>query len=145
MRVLIAGASVAGPTAAYWLARAGHEVTVVERTAGPRRGGGHAVDDPETGEASFERGPRRTFDVVIGADGLHSTVRRLVFGSEDQFMTFLGAYFAVFSLPRLYQSDGRTVSRTLECLLWLSASAGLLGRILGDDQDAVDDARHVAE
>jgi flavin-dependent dehydrogenase len=31
MRVLISGASVGGPTAAYWLARGGCAVTVVER------------------------------------------------------------------------------------------------------------------
>ncbi|PYI36279.1 oxidoreductase, partial [Aspergillus indologenus CBS 114.80] len=31
LRVLIVGASIAGPTAAYWLARAGAKVTVIER------------------------------------------------------------------------------------------------------------------
>ena len=42
-RVLISGASVAGPALAYWLGRSGYEVTVVERA--PRlRDGGHAVD-----------------------------------------------------------------------------------------------------
>lgn len=45
MRVLISGASVAGPVLAYWLARAGIEPVVVERTPAPRFGlGGHAVD-----------------------------------------------------------------------------------------------------
>jgi 2-polyprenyl-6-methoxyphenol hydroxylase-like FAD-dependent oxidoreductase len=39
---------------------------------------------------SFERGPGRRFDLVIGADGLHSTVRRLAFGPEPQFERFLG-------------------------------------------------------
>jgi 2-polyprenyl-6-methoxyphenol hydroxylase-like FAD-dependent oxidoreductase len=39
MRVLISGASLAGPTLAYWLARGGHEVTVVERAPRPREGG----------------------------------------------------------------------------------------------------------
>src|SRR5215831_5612989 len=35
MRVLVLGAGVIGTTSAYYLARAGHEVTVVERRDGP--------------------------------------------------------------------------------------------------------------
>ncbi|MBO3742199.1 NAD(P)-binding protein [Actinoplanes sp. NEAU-H7] len=38
MRVLISGAGIAGPACAFWLHRAGAEVTVVERTAEPRPG-----------------------------------------------------------------------------------------------------------
>jgi 2-polyprenyl-6-methoxyphenol hydroxylase-like FAD-dependent oxidoreductase len=41
--VLISGASIAGPTLAFWLDRFGYEVTVVERASGPRKGG-YAVD-----------------------------------------------------------------------------------------------------
>jgi 2-polyprenyl-6-methoxyphenol hydroxylase-like FAD-dependent oxidoreductase len=45
LRVLISGASVAGPTAAYWLCRRGFVVTVVERMPLVRvRTSGHAVD-----------------------------------------------------------------------------------------------------
>jgi len=45
LRVLISGASVAGPTAAYWLCRQGFAVTVVERMPTTRvRTSGHAVD-----------------------------------------------------------------------------------------------------
>ena len=44
-RILISGASVAGPILAYWLRRFGFEPTVVERTNELRLGvGGHAVD-----------------------------------------------------------------------------------------------------
>jgi 2-polyprenyl-6-methoxyphenol hydroxylase-like FAD-dependent oxidoreductase len=42
-KVLVRGASIAGPAAAYWLARGGFEVTVVER-APARRAGGQAID-----------------------------------------------------------------------------------------------------
>ena len=43
--ILISGASVAGPTLAYWLRRYGFNPTVVVRTPALRRGfGGHAVD-----------------------------------------------------------------------------------------------------
>lgn len=38
-RVLISGASIAGPALAWWLARYGWSVTVVERFDGPREGG----------------------------------------------------------------------------------------------------------
>src|SRR5918998_364970 len=44
MRVLISGASVAGPVLAYWLNRYGFDVTVVERAPTLRKTGGHAVD-----------------------------------------------------------------------------------------------------
>ncbi|WP_405183548.1 NAD(P)-binding protein [Nocardia sp. NBC_01377] len=33
MRILISGASIAGPVLAYWLSRYGFRVTVVERTS----------------------------------------------------------------------------------------------------------------
>lgn len=38
----------------------------------------------------FERGTARDFDLVIGADGLHSRVRELVFGAEERFEKYLG-------------------------------------------------------
>ena len=43
MKVLIVGAGIAGPTLAYWLLRAGHEVTLVER-APQLRPGGYLID-----------------------------------------------------------------------------------------------------
>ena len=196
-RVLISGASVAGPVTAYWLSRFGFQPTVVERTAEHRvGGGGHAVDlfGPsieimswmgaldqvqaartqteivtlirpgkrpvdidaarlaegvsdshvevmrgdlaqiaydlsrdeveyvfgdsissltDTGsevEVTFEHGPPRTFDLVIGADGLHSLTRRLTFGDEHQFLHFLGGYLAVFSLPNYLGLEGRMLA-----------------------------------
>lgn len=39
LRVLIVGASIAGPTAAYWLARTGAQVTIIERFPELRKGG----------------------------------------------------------------------------------------------------------
>lgn len=43
LKVLIVGASIAGPTTAYWLAKAGARVTVIERFP-QLRSNGHAVD-----------------------------------------------------------------------------------------------------
>ena len=184
MRILVSGASIAGPVLAYWLTRRGFDVTVVERAPTLRKTGGHAVDlfrpameisekmgvlpriealttgtdrltmyregrprptvvdltkltgvasdrhveimrddlseiyydaardDAEylfgdsitaiehDGEVTFEHAPARRFDVVVGADGLHSNVRRLVFGEEAALTRFLGGYLAVVSAPK---------------------------------------------
>ena len=189
MRVLVSGASIAGPAVAYWLSRHGFEVTVVEQAAGVRPGGqaidvrGAALDviermglmprvravrtrmrgmtmydgegveqwsstemtmsagrldspdvellredlctflyeatrdrveyvfgdtvtavDPD-GRVEFERGRPASYDLVIGADGLHSTVRRLVFGPERDFLRSLRARLAVFSAPNFLGLD----------------------------------------
>lgn len=45
--------------------------------------------------ATFKRGAPRSFDLVFGCDGLHSTTRRLWFGDEARFATFLGAYSSI--------------------------------------------------
>ncbi|MFH9939182.1 FAD-dependent monooxygenase [Streptomyces murinus] len=191
MRILVSGASVAGPVLAHWLTRYGFSVTVVERAPAPRRTGGHAVDlfrpamdisekmgvlpyieeratdtrrltvrqegssrrpvradlskifgaaserhveimrdelseiyydatrdDVEylfgdsitaispAGAVRFEHAPPRRFDLVVGADGLHSNVRRLVFGAESGFSAFIGAYLGVLTLPNASDLDG---------------------------------------
>ncbi|WP_026412569.1 FAD-dependent monooxygenase [Actinomadura oligospora] len=43
---------------------------------------------------AFENAPARRFDLVVGADGMHSTVRRLAFGPEERFVRFKDHYFA---------------------------------------------------
>src|SRR4051812_34167924 len=50
--------------------------------------------DSEGVHVTFERNPPRTFDLVVGADGLHSTVRGLVFGSEWRCEHYLGCKVA---------------------------------------------------
>jgi len=64
-----------------------------------------AIDDRTV---TFERGAPREFDLVVGADGLHSNVRRLVFGEGDE--VFIGAYLAVLSVPKDLLPDGEFVS-----------------------------------
>ncbi|EYT81744.1 FAD-dependent oxidoreductase [Streptomyces sp. Tu 6176] len=199
-RVLISGASVAGPALAHWLAAHGCAVTIVEKAPALRRGG-FAVDfrgaahrevlrrmglwdavrerqthmgtqhfigpdgreqaslppefmsgdveifrgdlseifhehtkdrveyvfgdsvatleqTPDEVHVTFERGAPRTFDLVVGADGLHSTVRRLVFGDEARHLRFLNHYVAVYDAPnhlgldrtaRWFNAPGRAV------------------------------------
>jgi len=53
----------------------------------------------EGGEVTFATAAPRRFDVVIGADGLHSGVRALHFGPEERYATWIGAYIAVASIP----------------------------------------------
>ena len=45
------------------------------------------------------------FDLVIGADGLHSHVRRLVFGEEARFERYLGLKVAAFSADGYHPRD----------------------------------------
>ena len=202
MRVLISGASIAGPTLAYWLDRYGFDVTVVELAPALRQGG-YAVDFrggvqlavlermglleqvrghqtgghparfvDETGatvlsmpreftggnleiqrtdlsrllydhsrervefrfgdsiaelnqtaegvDVTFDHAPSERFDLVVGADGVHSRVRRLAFGPEDEYVRHLGYYIAGWDLPNIWELDGEqrfhnTPERSPEC------------------------------
>jgi len=72
-------------------------------------------------EVQFRNAKTRRFDLVIGADGLHSNVRRLIFGPQDQFERQLGYYVAAFEVqgyrPRdenvyiIYSQPGRMLGR----------------------------------
>ena len=190
-RVLVAGASIAGPALAHWLRRRGAEVTVVER-APELRPGGQAVDargvakevirrmgldaavraartetagaytvdvdgkvletyradddggdgyiseieilrgdlsrvlhddtrdgveyvfgdriaeltqDADGVDVAFAGGGRRRFDLVVGADGLHSALRAMVFGPRERFVRHLGLVLAFYSVPNEFGLD----------------------------------------
>lgn len=202
-RILISGASIAGPALAYWLNNYGFEVTIVEKAPALRRGGygvdirGAAIsiiekmgiidqvraadthmagvyyvdskgkikgriseasmanqqgldievmrDDltdilynltkntvhyiwndsiteiHETkagAEVRFANSESQIFDLVLGADGLHSNVRKLTFGDEAQFKRALGCYISIFTTrnflnlnhsQQFYTLPGKTV------------------------------------
>jgi 2-polyprenyl-6-methoxyphenol hydroxylase-like FAD-dependent oxidoreductase len=58
---------------------------------------------PDGVRVTFQNAAPRTFGLVIGADGLHSNVRRLAFeGSE---VADLGLCVSIFSLPRSFAPD----------------------------------------
>ncbi len=54
--------------------------------------------DAQGVDVEFDRTAPRRFDLVIGADGLHSTVRRLVFGPESGFVRHMGLHVATMPL-----------------------------------------------
>ena len=58
---------------------------------------------------TFEHAGPRRYHVVIGADGLHSNVRRLVFGEDAARTRFLGGYLAVLSVPKSLAPDGEMI------------------------------------
>src|SRR6478609_3025372 len=150
-KVLVAGASIAGPALAHWLRRRGAEVTVVERAPGLRPGG-QAVDargvtrevirrmgldaavraartetagaytqdgveyifgdriagltqDADGVDVTFAGGGRRRFDLVVGADGLHSALRAMVFGPHERFVRHLGHVMAFYTVPNEFGLD----------------------------------------
>jgi 2-polyprenyl-6-methoxyphenol hydroxylase-like FAD-dependent oxidoreductase len=49
-------------------------------------------------EAQLSSGATGRFDLVFGADGVHSRIRALVFGEEDAFTFYLGGYVAAFHM-----------------------------------------------
>jgi 2-polyprenyl-6-methoxyphenol hydroxylase-like FAD-dependent oxidoreductase len=64
------------------------------------------TEDDHGVHVTFERSAPRAFDLVVGADGLHSNVRRLAFGDEPNFARDLGCYVAIFSAANDYGLDG---------------------------------------
>ena len=77
--------------------------------------------DPDGVDVQFEHGRSRRFDSVAGCDGLHSTVRQIVWGPRKEFEKYLGYYCASFittSYPHReeraytsYAEPGRQISR----------------------------------
>ena len=62
----------------------------------------HVVSDRDAVVVTFTDGRTESFDLLIGADGVHSTTRDLVFGPEDQFSRYLGYTIACYPLADRY-------------------------------------------
>jgi len=60
---------------------------------------------PNSVQVEFTKNSPREFDLVIGADGLHSNVRRIVFGDESHFFRELGLYLCVYTVPNYLNLD----------------------------------------
>ncbi|MEV6137301.1 FAD-dependent monooxygenase [Nocardia sp. NPDC051990] len=70
-------------------------------------------------DVTFEQAQPRRFDFVIGADGLHSAVRRSTFGEESEFVRHMGIYIATIRIDEpfgserevlIYNTPGRALS-----------------------------------
>lgn len=73
--------------------------------------GVHMVDVEDMGHAvdvALSDGRKETFDAVVGADGLHSVVRELVFGPERDFEHFLDTYVAAYRAENYPHEGGST-------------------------------------
>lgn len=54
-------------------------------------------ETPHGVHVTFDKAAPRTFDLVVGADGMHSGLRALAFGEESRFSRYMDAYFASFN------------------------------------------------
>jgi 2-polyprenyl-6-methoxyphenol hydroxylase-like FAD-dependent oxidoreductase len=63
------------------------------------------ADDGAGVDVRFVSGVRHRYDLVVGADGMHSATRRLTFGAEQQFLQYLGFYVALADLPTEARAD----------------------------------------
>lgn len=75
-------------------------------------------DDGDGVDVSFESGGIERFDLVIGADGIHSELRDLVFGSDEERLVHQGTYLSFWTAENhvgledwslAYSEPGRTI------------------------------------
>jgi 2-polyprenyl-6-methoxyphenol hydroxylase-like FAD-dependent oxidoreductase len=63
------------------------------------------TQDADGVDVAFAGGGRRRFDLVVGADGLHSALRAMVFGPRERFVRHLGHVLAFYSVPNEFGLD----------------------------------------
>ena len=63
------------------------------------------TQDADGVDVTFASGARRRFDLVVGADGLHSGLRAMVFGPRERFIRHLGLVLAFYSVPNEFGLD----------------------------------------
>ncbi|SFW80863.1 FAD-dependent monooxygenase [Amycolatopsis australiensis] len=63
------------------------------------------TETPDGVDVTFAYAAPRKFDLVVGADGIHSNVRRLAFGPERDYVRFLGHYYALAELGEDVATD----------------------------------------
>jgi 2-polyprenyl-6-methoxyphenol hydroxylase-like FAD-dependent oxidoreductase len=95
-----------------------------------RYGDSIATLDQDAGgvDVTFESGARDRYDYVVGADGLHSNVRRLAFGPEERFLDHLGTFVSIFSADNFLGLD--------HWQIW-HYEDGVGGAVFGDRDPAV--------
>ena len=66
-----------------------------------------AADQSDRVVVTLDDGAQFDGDVVIGADGIHSTVRNVMFGAQSQFLRYLGLHVAAFIVDAPHIGGGR--------------------------------------
>ncbi|MGW7753240.1 FAD-dependent monooxygenase [Streptomyces violaceusniger] len=79
-------------------------------------------------DVTFHSGQRRTFDLVVGADGMHSHTRESLFGPEEQFHHYLGYCFAIFTMPN-------TFGLSREVMMWNTPGRAAALYAVGDNDE----------
>jgi 2-polyprenyl-6-methoxyphenol hydroxylase-like FAD-dependent oxidoreductase len=79
-------------------------------------------------DVTLHSGQQCTFDLVVGADGMHSQTRKSVFGPEEQFHHYLGYCFAIFTMPN-------TFGLAHEVTVWNSPGKAAAVYAVGDSND----------
>ncbi|MEU5703661.1 FAD-dependent monooxygenase [Streptomyces aurantiacus] len=79
-------------------------------------------------DVTFRSGRRRSFDLVVGADGMHSQTREALFGPEEQFHRYLGYAFAIFTMPN-------TFGLSREVVLWNTPGKAAALYAVGDNDE----------
>ncbi|MFI8835944.1 FAD-dependent monooxygenase [Streptomyces afghaniensis] len=79
-------------------------------------------------DVTLRSGQRRTFDLVVGADGMHSHTRESPFGPEDQFHRYLGYCFAIFTMPN-------TFGLSREVMVWNTPGKAAALYAVGDNDE----------
>ncbi|GAA4092028.1 FAD-dependent monooxygenase [Nonomuraea soli] len=70
-----------------------------EATSGVEYLFGDSIASIDGTQVTFDSGLVRHFDLVVGADGLHSNTRALAFGPEDRYVRDMGYNVSIFSVP----------------------------------------------
>jgi 2-polyprenyl-6-methoxyphenol hydroxylase-like FAD-dependent oxidoreductase len=103
-------------------------------------------ESDEQVEVTFRNDRKRFFDLLAGADGLHSNVRHLVFRNETPTLKPLGIGLAVFSIPnylnlRDWQVSFREAKRGFGYLIYPARTNTELRINIGFGADLADDPR----
>ncbi len=66
---------------------------------------GDSITNIDEKMVHFEQIEPREFDIVVGADGQYSNVRRLAFGEDATFLKRYGIQFCVFPIPNVFELE----------------------------------------
>ncbi|WP_307808436.1 FAD-dependent monooxygenase [Streptomyces oryzae] len=76
-------------------------------------------DGPDEIRVRFTGGQERAFDIVVGADGVHSNTRALAFGPQERYLWPLAGHLGVWTAPNFLGLDRwQLVHRTGDQVAW---------------------------